>query len=179
MNISSPTLTHVNIRESATGKPQQNACIERFNRTVRSEWIGQYIFESIEEAQDQATEWLVLCRGWLPCDRGATGRQTNHCSRWRRLDRKWLGRQGPFQSLINRRLHQEPERIPAYLSGKLHSSPSSRANVLTAPESFLVRLGHQSKGFEISPFDVVPPIPWNTESPNSGRMARMWSKMSA
>lgn len=40
------------------GKPQQNAYIERYNRTVRGEWLGQYIFETIEEAQDQATQWL-------------------------------------------------------------------------------------------------------------------------
>ncbi|GLO80063.1 hypothetical protein MACH23_34840 [Sulfitobacter pontiacus] len=40
------------------GKPQQNAYIERYNRTVRDEWLGQYIFETSEEAQDQATEWL-------------------------------------------------------------------------------------------------------------------------
>ncbi len=40
------------------GKSQQNAYIERFNRTVRGQWLGQYIFETIEEAQDQATEWL-------------------------------------------------------------------------------------------------------------------------
>ena len=40
------------------GKPQHNAYIERYNRTVRCEWLGQYIFEAIEEAQDQATEWL-------------------------------------------------------------------------------------------------------------------------
>ena len=40
------------------GKPQQNAYIERYNRTVRSEWLGQYIFKTIEEAQEQATEWL-------------------------------------------------------------------------------------------------------------------------
>ena len=39
-------------------KPQQNAYIERQNRTVRGEWLSQYIFETIEEAQDQATEWL-------------------------------------------------------------------------------------------------------------------------
>jgi putative transposase len=26
--------------------------------TVRGEWLGQYIFETIEEAQHQATEWL-------------------------------------------------------------------------------------------------------------------------
>ena len=40
------------------GKSQQNAYIERYNRTVRGEWLGQCIFETIEEAQHQATEWL-------------------------------------------------------------------------------------------------------------------------
>jgi len=40
------------------GKPQQNAYIERYNRTVRGEWLGQYIFETIEEAQQHATKWL-------------------------------------------------------------------------------------------------------------------------
>ena len=40
------------------GKPQQNAYIERYNRTVRHEWLDQNIFETIEEAQNQATEWL-------------------------------------------------------------------------------------------------------------------------
>lgn len=32
------------------GKPQQNAYVERYNRRVRQEWLGQHIFESIEEA---------------------------------------------------------------------------------------------------------------------------------
>jgi len=40
------------------GKPQQNAYIERFNRTVRYDWLNQYLFESIEEVQDAATHWL-------------------------------------------------------------------------------------------------------------------------
>ena len=40
------------------GKPKQNAFIERYNRTVRGELLSQYIFETIEEAHDQATEWL-------------------------------------------------------------------------------------------------------------------------
>ena len=40
------------------GKPQQNAYVERYNRTVRQEWLGQYIFQSIEEAQEQTTRWL-------------------------------------------------------------------------------------------------------------------------
>ncbi len=46
------------MRCRAAGKPQQNAYIERYNRTDRREWLGQYIFETIEEAQEQATEWL-------------------------------------------------------------------------------------------------------------------------
>jgi putative transposase len=40
------------------GQPQQNAYIERYNRTVRHEWLDQYVIESIEEAQDFATQWL-------------------------------------------------------------------------------------------------------------------------
>ncbi|WCK03912.1 IS3 family transposase [Agrobacterium tumefaciens] len=40
------------------GKPQQNAYVERYNRTVRHEWLDQYIIESIEEAQEFATQWL-------------------------------------------------------------------------------------------------------------------------
>jgi putative transposase len=40
------------------GKPQQNAYIERYNRTVRHEWLDQYILETLEEAQRHATRWL-------------------------------------------------------------------------------------------------------------------------
>ncbi|SMP31627.1 Integrase core domain-containing protein [Shimia sagamensis] len=32
--------------------------IERYNRTVRGAFLDQYIFETIEAAQDQATNWL-------------------------------------------------------------------------------------------------------------------------
>ena len=39
------------------GNPQQNAYIERFNRTVRYDWLGHYLFESLEELQVFATEW--------------------------------------------------------------------------------------------------------------------------
>ena len=42
----------------APGKPQQNAYVERYNRTVRHEWLDLYIFEPIEEVQQIATEWL-------------------------------------------------------------------------------------------------------------------------
>ncbi|WP_139834154.1 IS3 family transposase [Marivita cryptomonadis] len=47
------TLTYIQ-----PGKPQQNAYVERYNRTVRHEWLDLYIFESIEEVQQIATEWL-------------------------------------------------------------------------------------------------------------------------
>ena len=40
------------------GNPQQNAYIERCNRTVRYDWFTQYLFESIAAVQDYATQWL-------------------------------------------------------------------------------------------------------------------------
>ena len=40
------------------GKPQQNAYIERYNRTVRYDWLAQFLFDSIEEVQEYATRWL-------------------------------------------------------------------------------------------------------------------------
>ncbi|WP_148194253.1 IS3 family transposase [Acetobacter pasteurianus] len=40
------------------GNPQQNAYIERYNRTVRQEWLEQYLFESIQDVQEVATQWL-------------------------------------------------------------------------------------------------------------------------
>lgn len=40
------------------GKPTQNAYIERFNRTARHEWLDLHLFESIEQAQNLATQWL-------------------------------------------------------------------------------------------------------------------------
>ena len=40
------------------GNPQQNAYIERFNRTVRYDWLSQNLWQSIEQVQDAATQWL-------------------------------------------------------------------------------------------------------------------------
>ena len=39
-------------------QPQQKAHIERYNRTVRHEWLDHYIIETIEEAQDFVRYWL-------------------------------------------------------------------------------------------------------------------------
>lgn len=40
------------------GKPTQNAYVERFNRTVRHEWLDLHDFETVEQAQYLATQWL-------------------------------------------------------------------------------------------------------------------------
>jgi len=40
------------------GNPQQNAYIERYNRTVRYDWLNQYLFSNISEVQEYATKWL-------------------------------------------------------------------------------------------------------------------------
>jgi hypothetical protein len=48
----------VAIQRIQPGKPQQNVYIERYNRTVRHEWLGQHTIENTEEAQGFATQWL-------------------------------------------------------------------------------------------------------------------------
>lgn len=40
------------------GKPQQNAYIERQNRTIRYSWVSKHLFDTLEEVQDYATRWL-------------------------------------------------------------------------------------------------------------------------
>ena len=40
------------------GNPQQNAYVERYNRTVRYSWLSQYLFDSIKDVQDYAKQWL-------------------------------------------------------------------------------------------------------------------------
>ena len=40
------------------GNPQQNAYIERFNRTVRYDWLAHHLFGTLEELQEFATQWL-------------------------------------------------------------------------------------------------------------------------
>jgi len=40
------------------GKPQQNAYVERFNRTVRYEWLSQYYWDDLAHVQQFATEWM-------------------------------------------------------------------------------------------------------------------------
>jgi putative transposase len=39
-------------------EPNQNAFIERFNRTYRHEVLDAYLFRSIEQVQHNTEEWL-------------------------------------------------------------------------------------------------------------------------
>lgn len=48
----------IELRYIQPGNPQQNAYIERFNRTVRYGWLNQDIFNTLEEVQEKATQWL-------------------------------------------------------------------------------------------------------------------------
>ena len=42
------------------GKPQQNAYVERFNRTVRYEWLSQYHWTDLDEVRLYATQWMWM-----------------------------------------------------------------------------------------------------------------------
>jgi len=48
----------IEIRHIQPGKPQQNAYVERYNRTVRYDWLSHYLFDSVAEVQYFATQWL-------------------------------------------------------------------------------------------------------------------------
>jgi putative transposase len=41
------------------GKPMQNGCIERFNRTYREEVLNAYVFETLGEVRRMTAAWLV------------------------------------------------------------------------------------------------------------------------
>lgn len=42
------------------GKPQQNAYVERYNRTVSYTRLARTLFDTIEQMQDTATDWLWI-----------------------------------------------------------------------------------------------------------------------
>lgn len=51
---------HIRIEHIQPGQPQQNAYVERYNRTVRYDWLAQTLFDCIDQVQDAATQWLWI-----------------------------------------------------------------------------------------------------------------------
>ncbi len=48
----------IRIERIQLGKPQQNAYVERFNRTVRYEWLSQHYWSDLDEVREFATQWV-------------------------------------------------------------------------------------------------------------------------
>jgi putative transposase len=48
------------------GNPQQNAYIERYNRTVRYDWLAQDEFGSLQQLQQAATDWMWIYNNERP-----------------------------------------------------------------------------------------------------------------
>lgn len=49
----------VEIRYIQPGKPNQNAFIERFNRTFREEVLSAYLFEDLDQVREIVWQWMI------------------------------------------------------------------------------------------------------------------------
>lgn len=56
----------IKLRYILPGRQQQNAHVGRYKRPVRTDWLSQYSFESIADAQDAATKWLWVSNNERP-----------------------------------------------------------------------------------------------------------------
>jgi len=69
----------IEIKYIQPGKPNQNAFIERFNRTYRDEVLNLYLFEDLDQVRDITHEWLDSYNEERPHD--ALGGMTPSCYR--------------------------------------------------------------------------------------------------
>lgn len=48
----------IQLQYTQPGNPQQNAYVERFNRTLRYEWLTPYSWATLDDVQTYATQWM-------------------------------------------------------------------------------------------------------------------------
>ena len=61
--------THrVHLHHIQPGKPTQNAYIERFNRTFRTEVLNAHVFESLSQVRDLVHQWMIAYNEERPHD---------------------------------------------------------------------------------------------------------------
>lgn len=51
----------IELRYIQPGKPNQNAFVERFNRSVRHEVLDAWLFDSLAQAQQILEGWRIEC----------------------------------------------------------------------------------------------------------------------
>ena len=56
------------LRYIQPGQPNQNACVERFNRTFRHEGLDAYVFESLDQVRQISAEWMLEYNDERPYD---------------------------------------------------------------------------------------------------------------